>query len=242
VCKSGDESATCLTPQEASAILKIWNGPTTSSGRRLWFGLERGAALAALAGSTPFPIALTHVQYWIHRDPNFDWHTLSESGFEGELQASRKAFNSVIGTDNPDLGALHRRGGKMIIWHGEADQLIPPRGTLNYFDRMLAANGGASGVAEFARLYMAPGVGHCGGGDGPAPSGLFEAVVNWVEKNIAPATVAASRRGPGGVTLSRPLCPYPTTAKWTGSGSTDIAANFACVDGQPPAGSIRIER
>lgn len=242
VCKSGDDRSTCLTTQEAAAIRKIWDGPAASSGRRLWFGLERGASLAGLAGSNPFPIAATHFQYWIHRNPDFDWHTVNESDFEAELQSSAKAFNAVIGTDNPDLGAFRRRGGKMIVWHGEADQLIPPRGTLNYFDRMLAANGGASGVAEFARLFMAPGVGHCAGGDGPNPVGLFEAVVNWVEKGVAPPAAQASRQRSDGTMLTRPLCPFPATAKWSGSGSTDLAANFACVDGQPQPGTYRIER
>jgi len=79
---------------------------------------------------------------------------------------------------------------------------------------------------------MAPGVGHCAGGDGPNPVGVFEAMVDWVEKGVAPNTLSASRTRQDGTVLSRPLCPYPTTAKWTGKGSTDEAANFTCVDGQ----------
>src|SRR5205823_12459139 len=76
-CKTGDESASCLTSQEAAAIRKIWNGPTTASGQPLWFGLERGAPLNALASNNPFPIAVAHFQYWIRQEPNFDWHTVS---------------------------------------------------------------------------------------------------------------------------------------------------------------------
>ena len=119
-----------------------------------------------------------------------------------------------------------------IIWHGEADPLIFPRGTVNYFERVLAANRGAQQVSQFARLFLAPGVGHCGGGDGPSPDGPFDTLVTWVEKGVAPDTVAAVRRRDNGTTMSRPLCAYPKIAQWSGKGSTDEAANFACVDGR----------
>jgi pimeloyl-ACP methyl ester carboxylesterase len=240
VCKDGDAAAGCLTPEEASAVRKIWSGPTTRAGQRLWFGLERGAPLNVLAGSNAFPIASAHFQYWIHQNPSFDWHTLSEADFEADFRASQKKFHDIIGTDDPKLGAFRKRGGKMIIWHGDADQLIFPRGTINYFERVLAANGGAKRVDDFARLFLAPGVGHCGGGDGPSPAGVFDAVVDWVEKGVAPKTLQARRKRPDGTVLSRRLCPYPTTAKWTGKGSTDDAANFVCVDGKPQAADIRV--
>ena len=232
VCKAGEDTASCLSPQEADAIRKIWNGPTSASGQRLWFGLERGTPLGGLAGASGFPIPATHFQYWIHQDPKFDWRTLDDAAFEADFTASQKKFHAAIGTDDPNLEAFRTRGGKMIVWHGEADPLIFPRGTVNYFERVLAQNGGSAQVTQFARLFMAPGVGHCGGGDGPSPVGLLDTLVNWVEKGEAPATVPASRRRPDGTVLSRPLCPYPTTAKWSGTGSTDDAANFACVDGQ----------
>ena len=240
VCKAGDDAASCLTPQEANAIRKIWNGPMTESGQRLWFGLERGAPLNFLAGNNPFAIALAHVQYWIHQNPDFDWHTLTEAAFEADFRASQRNFHDVIGTDNPKLDGFRKHGGRMIIWHGEADPLIFPRGTVNYFERVLAANGGAQQVKDFARLFMAPGVGHCAGGDGPNPVGLLDAVVDWVEKGVAPNTIQAIRRRPDGTMLTRPLCPYPTTAKWTGNGITDDAANFVCVDGKQQPADFRV--
>ncbi len=241
MCKEGDAAATCLTKPEADAIRKIWDGPKTASGDRLWFGLERGAPLGALAGGSPFPIASTHVQYWTHQDAKFDWRTITEAQFEQEFRTSAQKFHDLIGTDQADLERFRAHAGKMIIWHGEADQLIFPRGTINYFNRLVEANGGAVETAKFARLYMAPGVGHCGGGVGPMPTGLLESVVNWVEKGVAPTTIVAASatsgaRGgvPGaGVARTRPLCPYPTTAKWNGTGSTDDAANFACVSSNP---------
>jgi hypothetical protein len=239
VCK-GEDGETCLTLKEADAIRKIWNGPTAAGGQRLWFGLERGTPLSALAGSNPFPIVTAYFQYWIHRNATFDWHILSEADFEADFQTSRKEFHDVIGTDDPRLDAFRRRGGRMIIWHGDADPLIFPRGTIDYYERVLAANGGAKRVDDFARLFMAPGVGHCGGGDGPAPTGLFEAVVDWVEKGVAPKTLAASRKRPDGTTLARPLCPYPATAKWTGKGTTDEATSFVCVDSKPQPSDVRV--
>jgi hypothetical protein len=188
--------------------------------------------LGGLAGTNPFPIATTHFQHWLRQDPSFDWRTLTEADFEADFMRSQQKFNKVIGTDDPNLAAFRKSGGKMIIWHGEADSLIFPRGTVNYFERVLAASGGPRQVSEFARLFMAPGVGHCGGGDGPSPVGLFELLVNWVEKDVAPATVPASRRREDGTVTSRPLCAYPSTARWNGKESTDNAANFVCVDGQ----------
>jgi hypothetical protein len=157
--------------------------------------------------------------------------------FERDFRESQRKFHDIMGTDDADLSAFRQRGGKMILWHGEADQLIFPRGTINYFNRVLDANGGPTEVNRFARLYMAPGVGHCGGGIGPAPTGLYEAIVDWVEKGVAPTTIlAASTPGPGAAvapTRTRPLCPYPTIARWIGSGSSNEAANFACVAVNP---------
>ncbi len=241
ICKPGSDPATCLTPAEANAVRKIWDGPVSATtGKRLWFGLERGASLLGLAGTSPFPIATTHFQYWIHQDPTFDWRTLSEADFETDFRESQRKFNQVIGTDDDNIQRFRNRGGKMIIWHGEADQLIFPRGTVNYFNRVLTGNGGPKHVDDFARLFLAPGVAHCAGGAGPNPVGVFDAVVNWVENDIAPDTILAQRTLPGGAVLTRPLCPYSKTAKWTGTGSTEDAANFVCVDGKQDGKDFKI--
>src|SRR5437868_9843466 len=141
--------------------------PYTTLFRSLWFGLERGASLTGLAGAAgtgttaaPFPIAVTHMQ-WVMQNPAFDWHTMTESSFPAAFRLSQETFNEVIGTDNDNIQAFRKRGGKMILWHGEADQLIMPRGTLNYFSRVLSGNGGAKHVDDYARLFLAPGVAHC---------------------------------------------------------------------------------
>ena len=85
---------------------------------------------------------------------------------------------------------------------------------------------------EFARLFMVPGMGHCGSGAAPNQFDPLSALDQWVEKGVAPDTMFASHRAGGTVDRTRPLCPYPQVAKWKGSGSTDEAANVACV---PPA-------
>jgi tannase/feruloyl esterase len=215
-------------------------GPPRLPDSVLWFGLERGTPLTGLAGNNAFPIASTYFQHWIRQNPQFDWHTLSEADFASDFLASQRKFHDVIGTDDPNLERFRKHGGKMIIWHGEADPLIFPRGTVNYFDRVLAANGGAQEVKQFARLFLAPGVGHCGGGEGPNPVGVFDALVNWVEKGVAPDTVPATRRRQDGTVVARPLCAYPETARWMGNGSPDDAANFVCVDGQHRSGDFRV--
>ena len=241
VCQAGDDPSTCLTPQEANAARKIWDGPTDKKGRRLWFGLERGASLAGLAGTNPFPIAATHMQYWVMQDPSFDWHMFTEASFEQAFNTSQRKFNEVIGTDDANLHRFRKHGSKVLIWHGEADQLIFPRGTVNYYNRVLKENGGLKRVDDFARLFLAPGVAHCAGGTGPNPVGTFEAVVNWVENGVAPDRIMAARTLPGGAVRTRPLCAYPKTAKWTGVGSTDDAANFVCVDGRHDANDFAVK-
>ncbi len=135
----------------------------------------------------------------------------------------------MIGTDDPDLTAFRDAGGKIVIWHGWADQLIPAEGTVDYYERVQAAMGGAGNAAVFARLFMAPGVGHCSGGTGPFPEGLLDTLRAWVEEGIAPNDVTAVRRDPTGAAVrSRPLCPYPQVARYVGSGSTDDVASFVC--------------
>lgn len=243
--------ATCLTPTEASAIDKMWKGPvscargfpnascpvqdvatrklTGKGNKRLWYANTRGTDLTGLGGATPFPIATEQPKYWVYFDPTWDWQTLTYDNYLQFFKDSVKHVGPLMASDDPDLSGFRNRGGKLVMWHGFADQLIVPEGTIDYYDRVTQALGGSSKrTQKFARLFMAPGVAHCGGGVGPQPQGLFEAVVNWVENGQAPDTILASRSLSGGVTQTRPLCPYPAVARWTGGGSTDDAANFIC--------------
>jgi hypothetical protein len=226
-CTSSDN--TCLTPGEASAIHKIWDGARSASGKLLWPGVEPGAALSGLAGATPFAIAVAQPQFWVYFDPTWDWTTLTYDNYEAFFKDTMRTVNPLMASENPDLSAFRNAGGKIVMWQGWADQLIMSQGSTLYYDAVTNfMGGGYAQTQQFYRHFMAPGVGHCGGGNGPQPVNQFQAVVNWVENGIAPAQILASKSLTGGGTQTRPLCPYPAFAKYTGSGSTDDAANFVC--------------
>jgi hypothetical protein len=224
-----------ITAADAEMIRKIWQGPRRQNGEFMWYGLPRGASLTALNNSVgtpltgfPFFITIEWFRYWLSQNPALDWRTITPEAYELYWDQSLEEFGALIGTDNPDLSAFRRRGGKIVMWHGWADQLIYPQGTIDYFERVQEELG-ESRTSRFLRLFMAPGVAHCGGGAGPPPSGQFEALVRWVEKGDAPDTLDAIRTdASGNVVRSRPLCPYPLVARYKGKGSTDEAANFRC--------------
>ena len=241
--------ANCLTPAEATAIDKIWEGPRNTHGKKIWFGIDRGTNLSALSGATPFSLSPPLMQ-WNENDPTFDWHTVTMFGAgrtksyaevaqDGTTSSFRPGFSLADETDTfGDLDDFRKSGGKLLTFVGMSDQLIQPRGVLNYYRQMAArydsGRGNASGqqdidfrnVQEFYRLFRGPGVSHCAGGAGPQPQNLFNTLANWVENGVAPDQILA--RGGAVPTRTRPLCPYPKTAIYNGSGSTDDAANFHC--------------
>jgi hypothetical protein len=228
-----------FTEADVDLIRKFWEGPRRVVGSFLWYGLAHGADLNLLWGSrgTPgkpqvFGIALDWFKYFLAQNPQLDWTTITPAAYERYWDQSVEEYSLVIGTDNPDLAAFHDHGGKAILWHGWADQLITPQGTIDYYKRVQQQMGGPKKTSEFARLFLAPGVGHCAGGTGPAPYGQLDALLSWVEEGKAPATLTAARRDQSGaITRSRPLCQYPLVAKYKGTGSTDDAANFVCSTG-----------
>jgi Tannase and feruloyl esterase. len=137
-------------------------------------------------------------------------------------------FNRVIGSDDPDLHQFSRDGGKLLIWHGLSDQLIFPEGTIDYYERVLDKVGGLKETQKFARLFLAPGVGHCGGGSGPSSFDMFGELVKWVESGQAPDRIIASLMQNNQVVRTRPLCSYPNVATYAGIGSPDDAKSFVC--------------
>jgi hypothetical protein len=228
-----------FTDADASLIRKFWEGPRRQDGSFLWYGLPPGADLTALWSSRGTPlkpqamgITLEWYRYFLTQNPQLDWTTITPDLYERLWDQSLEQFGAVIGTDNPDLSEFRDQGGKAIVWHGWSDPLISAEGTIDYYERVQQRMGGWDKTSEFIRLFMAPGVGHCGGGTGPAPTGQMEALLAWVEEGKAPDTLSAERRDRAGkVTQSRPLCPYPFVAKYKGTGSTDDAANFVCSEG-----------
>jgi hypothetical protein len=244
ICTAANTPANCLTADEADSVNKIWRGPVNSSGEKIWFGLERGTPLGSLAGTNPFSISTDHFRYWMHQNPSFDWHTVTQATFPQEFALSQELFNAAIGTDQPNLHAFREGGGKMIMYHGLADPLIFPRGSYDYYNRaaekMRAANAkkgakpsaaaGMAAVQEFYRFFPYPNNNHCGGGTGPLINGtdLFNALVNWVENGVAPDYIVASQNLGGGQTRTRKICKYPDVLVYNGTGSTDDQANFHC--------------
>ena len=228
-----------ITQADADIIRKLWEGPRREGGGPLWYGPPRGADLNALAASrgTPprpqaFGFSVDWLRYFLTQNPQFDWTTVTPQAYQQFWDRSAEQYGIVIGTDNPDLTGFRNRGSKAIIWHGWADQLITADGTIDYYTRVQQRMGGPQQTSEFARLFLAPGVGHCAGGPGPAPTGVLDALVAWVEEGRAPDTLRAVRRDQtGAVVRSRPLCQYPLVAKYRGTGGTDDAANFVCSRG-----------
>ena len=240
VCKGQpSDSATCLTAGEASAIDKTWNGVIENGIIRDWFGLERGTPLVAgpfgiALPSSPFGISTDWFQYWVFQNPAFDWHTFTEASFIQAMKQGEIKFHDVIGTDDPNLSPFRERGGKMITYHGLADELIFPRGTYNYYNRVAERAGGLKNVQKFYRFFPYPGGNHCTGdiGQPNAPlvnaNDLFQALVNWVEHGAAPDSIVAyNNPDKTQATVSRPICKYPDKLIFKG-GNTNVASNFFC--------------
>jgi Tannase and feruloyl esterase len=219
-----------FTAADAEVIRSIWQGPRRQDGSFLWYGLQRGGDFSGLsAAGRPNPITLEWWRNFLTQNPQWDWTVLTPALYEQYWDQSVEEFSAVLATDNPDLAAFRDRGGKLVLWHGWSDQLIYPEGTIDYYQRVQKQMGGPDSTSKFARLFLAPGVGHCAGGPGPQPAGALDAVVQWVEHSQAPETLKAERRDPAGnIVRSRPLCQFPLVARYKGSGSTDDAANFAC--------------
>lgn len=210
-----------IDAQDAEVINRIWDGPRRTDGSRLWNGIDRAALIHS-------PSSPTH---WA--EPFFDGKApdadgLSMAAFEILFDQMVERYAAIMDTANPDLRTFAEHGGKTILWHGVADDTIPAAGTLHYVESIRRTMGqGKTDV--FLRLYLAPGVRHCMGGDGPQPVGLLEPLMEWVERGRAPATVRSENRDPAGnVARTRPLCPYPERARYQGRGSLRDAANFRC--------------
>jgi hypothetical protein len=226
-----------ITATDAELINKIWEGPRGVDGEFLWYGLERDAPLAALNNSSggvglPFFVGLEWFRYWLRQDPAWDWRTMTYEQYLLLFQQSVLQYQAVIATDDPDLSAFRDAGGKVVFWHGTADPLIFFRGSLDYYQRLEEKMGGARRTEQFARFFVAPGVGHCGGGQGAAPVDPLDAVVRWVEDGRAPNLLAGQRTDSAGtVVLTRPICRYPLVARYKGHGDSADAKNFICATG-----------
>jgi feruloyl esterase len=224
-------------------MYKVYSGPT-SNGASYFPGFMLGSEAAipnaagtgvsgwmnlivpAQAGAKPadFGLAEAILQYLVLVPPQPDYD-FRDFDFDRDV-AHVVQWGALANANNPDLARFNARGGKLIMTYGWSDAILQPLMGVEYYEKAVAENG-ANGT-DFMRLFMIPGMAHCAGGVGPDQYDAVTAVVDWVEKGVAPDSLVASKIVNGAVTRSRPLCPYPQVARYRGQGSTDDAANFEC--------------
>jgi tannase/feruloyl esterase len=228
-CKAGD-GPDCLTPAQMETAKQFYLPVKTKSGEVVYPGRSPGvesgyAARIPVVGKPVSPLWGDMPRFVGHRDAN--WDTMSFD-LDKDLALTLKNA-SFIEASNPDLTKFKARGGKLLLWHGWADPGPAPENTINYYSQAAKASGGGA-ADDWMRLFLLPGVAHCGGGVGPDQADFLGAMERWREQGVAPDQIDASRNtGRSGLTpMTRPLCPFPQVAQYKGTGSTDEAANFVC--------------
>jgi feruloyl esterase len=224
-CKGAD-APTCLTSAQVETVRKIYSDVTNPRTKQVLFQRhEPGSEMGwnTMAGANPMGLGLDLFRYVVYQDQNWDYKTLN---FDTDIDRAYKA-DTAMDAMNPDLSPFMARGGKMIQYHGWADPQISPGSSVAYYQSVVEKMGPAK-VQQNYRLFMVPGMAHCGGGDGTSNFDMLAALEQWVEQGKAPDRVEASRVRNGQTDRTRPLCPYPQVASYKGSGSTDETANFVC--------------
>jgi feruloyl esterase len=217
----------CLTRPQVAAARAVYETKLTKTDREIR-GLQPGSELGwgTWAGPNPFGIGVDHFRYVVFKNPAWDAKTFN---FDEDIERADEIDHDTINALDPDLQPFFNRGGKMIQYHGWNDPQIAPGASVDYYTRVLSALGGHEKVDPSYRLFMVPGMAHCGGGEGPNTFNMVAALEQWVEKGQPPAQIIATHlTTEGRIDRTRPLCPYPQVAECTGTGSTDDAANFVC--------------
>jgi feruloyl esterase len=160
----------------------------------------------------------------LFKNPSWDSQAFN---FDTDVALAEKLDQNTLNAADPNLEKFFSHGGKLLIYHGWNDS-VPARDTIDYYNKVLSAMGSSAKLNASIRLFLAPGMGHCGGGEGPDRFDTIAALEQWVENGKPPDRIIASRVSEGKVDRTRPLCPYPQVAKYTGTGSTGDAANFVC--------------
>lgn len=238
-CPAGVDADNCLTSAQAITVNKIHSGPMDSRGRRLFPGFMPGseavignssAWMGMIVPASPdakpavFNLGENTLRYLVLKppQPEFDTLSLDFDRATGLVAPWAEQANAT----STNLDRLRKRGGKVLMTYGWADQILQPMMGVNYYEALQKRYGKAT--QDFARLFMVPGMTHCSGGYGTDRFDAMTALITWVETGKAPDTLAASRVVDGQVVRTRPLCPYPQVARYKGSGSIDEAASFSC--------------
>ena len=226
-----------ITRAHAEVVSKVLQGARTPSGQFLWYGVAPGASFQGVANTSmvdgvtvpvPFVSVKAFLPYAIFQDPDYDTTQMTFADIEKAFGLSKKKFTQLLGNEHPNLTAFRNRGGKLLTWHGMADQLLNHLGTVLYRTRLEDAMGGADGVNDFYRLFLAPGAFHCQGGYGPVPTDPLTALVEWVENGVAPTSLSASGMDMTWHSVTRDLCPYPKMPVYDGVGDVKAVSSFSC--------------
>jgi feruloyl esterase len=228
LCKGADGPA-CLTAPQVEAAKKIYSpaiNPRT--GQQLFAslvpGTELGWGVQAL-GPEPSENIYDQYRYVVFKDVNWDWKTFD---FDKDVVRGDQPENLVMNATDPDMSAFFSHGGRLLLYHGWSDPNVPTVNTIKYYEQVVAKLGGPSKSLDRVRLFLAPGMGHCGGGEGPNVFDKVAALERWLEHGTAPDALVASHGSGGKVDRTRPLCPYPQVARYKGAGSIDDAESFVC--------------
>jgi len=217
-CQAGSAASSCLTDAQMKTVERFYGGVKNSKGELIFSGQALGNPIGAQQPNPQGPGGTFDLVKIAYNNPNADWRDF-------DLDRDMKVLDEKIGyvdAVNPDLGKFKASGGKLLITHGWGDTGITPETSIWYYESVLDKMG--KNQADWVRLFMAPGMGHCGGGPGVNTFDSIGTLEKWVEKGIAPDTMM----GTGAQGLTRPLCPYPQAAEYKGSGDLKSAANWSC--------------
>jgi feruloyl esterase len=217
-CKAGESGNSCLTDAQMKTVDTFYGGVKNSKGELIFSGQALGNPIGAQRPTNASPGGTWDIVRIAYNDPNRDWKTF-------DLDRDMKVLDDRIGyvdAVNPDLGRFKRSGGKLLLYHGWSDTGITPENTIWYYNRVLDKMG--SRQDDWMRLFMVPGMGHCGGGPGVNTFDSISALEAWVEKGVAPTVLM----GTGAQGVTRPLCAYPQAPEYNGTGDIKDGRNWSC--------------